>query len=72
MATSLGQITTLIADNVGVYAAIEQVTGKPFATLEDEWRASLGLGPAPTPIPVPTSMSFDFPTPAFSPPGGGS
>ena len=67
-----GQITTLIADNVGVYAAIEQVTGQPFATLEDEWRASLGLGPAPTPIPLPTSMSFDFPTPVFSPPGGGS
>ncbi len=64
-----GRITSLIADNIGVYAAVEQVTGKPFTTIETEWRASLGLGPAPTPIPIPTPPGFNFPTPVYNPPG---
>ncbi len=65
-----GQITTLIAQNVGVYEAIETVTGRPFDELEAEWRASVGAGPAPTPVPTPTPLILNFPTPAFNPPGG--
>ncbi len=67
-----GQITALVARNTGVYAAIEQVTGRTFAGLEAEWRASIGAGPAPTPIPTPTPFTFTLPTPVFQPPGNGS
>ncbi len=67
-----GEITRLVSRNVSIYAAIEQVTGRPFAELEAEWRASLGAGPAPTPMPTPTPLTFNFPTPVFTVPGGGT
>jgi hypothetical protein len=66
-----GEITRLVAQNRGIYEAIETVTGRSFADLEAEWRASLGAGPAPTLVPTPTLTIFSLPTPVFNPPGGG-
>jgi hypothetical protein len=65
-----GEITQLVAQNEGIYNAIETVTGKAFVELEAEWRATLGAGPAPTPFPTPTPFVLEIPTPAM--PGSGS
>ncbi|NPV67815.1 MAG: hypothetical protein HPY64_11765 [Anaerolineae bacterium] len=67
-----GQITALVARNTGIYAAIGQITGRSFAELEAEWRASIGAGPAPTPFPTSTPFLFTLPTPIFQPPGSGT
>ncbi|GAB4575345.1 MAG: hypothetical protein Kow0077_26400 [Anaerolineae bacterium] len=67
-----GEITRLVSENVGIYAAIETVTGKSFAELEAEWRDSLGAGPAPTPVPTPTPFIFELPTPSYGSTGSGS
>lgn len=63
-----GEITTLIARNTGVIAAIETVTGRDFDELEAEWRESLGAGPAPTPVPTPTFALPAIPTASFAMP----
>lgn len=68
-----GEINRLVARNVGVYEAIETVTGRAFEELEAEWRALLGAGPAPTPVPTPTFAFPSFPTPVpFPTPPAGS
>ncbi len=67
-----GEITRLVSQNVGIYEAIEQVTGKSFAELEAEWRTLLGAGLAPTPVPTPTPFTFDLPTPTYNTGTGGS
>lgn len=65
-----GEITALVAQNAGVYNAIEQVTGKTVATLEAEWRMLIGAGPAPTAVPTPTPFVLDLPTPSYGASGG--
>lgn len=66
-----GEITRLVADNEGIYRAVEIVTGKPFEEVEAEWRASVGAtGPAPTVVPIPTLPVFNLPTPVPMQPGG--
>ncbi|MBN1966249.1 MAG: hypothetical protein JW910_16495 [Anaerolineae bacterium] len=64
-----GEIVQLVAQNVPIHQAIEQVTGRAFADLEAEWRATLGAGPVPTLMPTPTLPVFNFPTPSYGVPG---
>jgi hypothetical protein len=48
------QIVELMARNISLDAALEQVTGISFIELEKQWRAYLGLNPEPVIIPTPT------------------
>lgn len=39
------EIVKLMIDNASIYEAVEEVTGKPFMEIENEWRTYLGYPP---------------------------